>query len=176
MAKNKPVTDDLLARIGRYYSQQATKTVSEPRPLMDHEPTHETKARLKPDIIRLLYARGSIDQMQYGNANEIREIFEAVTAKFLSSSMGRISETDAPGFRSKHPLQSLHPKLRKNYLEKYLPWIRRQEKVRVNGVRQSEVTLTVLVGDATTGQMDTWQGWRHGTSVRALRASLDDYG
>jgi hypothetical protein len=136
--------------------------------------TPETARRLGPDIIELLRTRQTLSDAQALVAFEIRGIREALESRFLSSSFGRLRLSGSR--KTAHPLDGLPSSVLVNYMDRYVPWMRAVEVIFVRGVRMSELAMSIISNDKSTGSWDRECGWRKGTAKRALQNAIDLYG
>lgn len=136
--------------------------------------TPETARRLGPDIIELLRTRKTLSDAQALAAFEIRGIREALESRFLSSSFGRLRLSGSR--KTAHPLDGLPSAVLVNYMDRYVPWMRAIEAIFVRGVRMSELAMSIISNDKSTGTWDRERGWRKGTAKRALQDAIDRYG
>ena len=149
----------------------------------NYGPTPETRAKLRPDPILELYRAGVLDQRLAGAAQEIREIYEAVRGRFMSSHMGRLPEhiDGKPVARSnRHPLDGLEPSLRKRYVAAYMPWAGYMGRRGVPTAGVDRVAWLQLVVDAVIdghdpAELDARYGCPHGTAGGVLRDALGRY-
>ena len=86
--------------------------------------TAETKARLRPDQLLRLLGRGNPEPVHLDAAEDIRDIFEAVTRKIGVQAQdpgrplgGRRNRRPYP-----QPFEHLPPSLRARYVRNYRPW------------------------------------------------------
>lgn len=109
----------------------------------DPGPTPETKAKLRPDMLKALYAAGHLSEEQWVSAQEIREINWAVSALWFR---GNGKEGGGGSFTApRHHLDAMPPNLLRPYKNRYLPWMRRMEALHMGRDRWSEVITGVLI-------------------------------
>lgn len=86
--------------------------------------TEETRARLKPDQLLRLLRRGKLDQVHLDAAEEIREVFEALTRQ-IGAKAQNLARLPA-GRRNRRPVvqpvECLPPGLWACYVRNYRPW------------------------------------------------------
>jgi hypothetical protein len=140
------------------------------------EGTPETRARLGPDIIEMLRVRKTLTDAQALVAFEIRGIAESLESRFLASNMGGLGDRVMSSAKTRHPLDGLPRGLKANYLDKYIPWMRAMELIYDRGIRQSELAMSIILNDRSTGSWDKEHSWRKGTAKHMLRSSIDKYG
>lgn len=131
-------------------------------------PTPETKAKLRPDMLRALYAAGQLSDAQWVAAQEIREINWAVSALWFR---GSGKDSGSGSFTApRHHLDAMPPELLRPYKARYLPWMRQMEDIYMGNARWSEVITGVLVDSREPAYYGV-----HEFVVAAIKKGLDAY-
>ena len=94
-------------------------------------PTAETKARLKPDQLLRLIRSGKLEPVHLAAADEIRDIFEALTRQISASALDLTQPTAARTRRTKyaHPIERMKDIDRAAYVRKFRPWAQALSRV-----------------------------------------------
>lgn len=110
-------------------------------------PTPETRAKLRPDRLKELVAlgpdKGGIDQQQFVAGEEIRAIFDAISALWFRGSVS--SEEGGAVAVARHHLDALPAHILRPYKARYLPWMHKMERRRFVGLRWSEIIVGIIV-------------------------------
>lgn len=136
--------------------------------LPDPGPTPETRAKLRPDMLKALYAAGHLSEAQWVAAQEIREINWAISALWFrgSGKDGGGGSFTAP----RHHLDAMPPRLLRPYKTRYLPWMRQMETLHIARARLSEVIAGVLIDSREPGFYGPAE-----TVIATIRKGLDAY-
>lgn len=87
-------------------------------------PTAETKARLKPDQLLRLIRSGKLEPVHLAAADEIRDVFEALTRQISARALDLTRPSAARTRRTKyaHPIERMQENHRAAYVRKFRPW------------------------------------------------------
>ncbi len=127
-------TDDTLAAAGRVARHRARQAMAEAerhrrcgigaREAELAGGTEATKARLKPDQLLRLLKSGKLEQSHLDAAEEIRDVFEALTRQLGAKAQDLARQPS--GRRNRRPVtqpfERLPPGLRTCYVRNYRPW------------------------------------------------------
>ena len=106
-------------------------------------PTPETRAKLRADRVQELFAKGLIDDQQRAAAEEIRSIFDAISALWFR---GSVSSDNGGGVAvARHHLDALPLHILVPYKRRYLPWMHMMGAKRFKGLRHSEILIGIIV-------------------------------
>lgn len=117
--------------------------------------TEQTRARLKPDQLLRLLGRGKLDQVHLNAAEEIRDVFEAITRQIGAKAQDLTRQPS--GRRNRRPVvqpvERLPAGLRACYVRNYRPWAdvagatwwRKQGRAGVEELRVRHLALVIEI-------------------------------
>jgi hypothetical protein len=165
--------EDLLGRGGE----------SRPLPPSGDLPTPQTRARLVQDPVRHMLRKGTLEQEHVDAAEEIRDVFEAVTAGLLASARRLdvhevIAGSERRAFRQ--PIERLPERLGTLWRRRYKPWADAVDAVEVGRSANARwsalgLTIAVLVDGRTLNAIDRELRLRRGTAAAQFRGALHRY-
>lgn len=128
-------------------------------------PTPETKAKLRPDRLQELFAKGLVDDQQRSAAEEIREIIDAISALYLRSGG---MEMGGGSSRPRHWLDGMAPRLQRLHRTRYMPWVHAMEQQKFNGLTWLQIVVGIVI------DCHAVEDYPDGV-VGALKQALDAY-
>lgn len=142
-------------------------------------PTRQTAARLRPDIIRRLYATGRIADHHALAARQIRMVFEAVGRSMLPHLMPD-QWTGAPPKRrpGRDFLDRMNDYERHLWQHYYLPWtheIAVDIAAGLPGVRRLKLVIDVVVENCSLRETEFAYGLGRGRAIEYLISGLEKY-
>lgn len=151
-------------RLGRWSLPKKTKKSEAPE---RGDTTPETQAKLRPDPLDYLKRQGVLDEEMELAANEIRDIWEGITAKWFPQISGF---HDRAMYRQMHPQDGLSRKLFDAYMARYVPWSKSGK------IGEVATVFMVVVDGKACGEVDRRNGWLNGHCRDVVIKSLRRYG
>lgn len=142
-------------------------------------PTRQTAARLRPDIIRRLYATGRIADHHALAARQIRTVFEAVGRSMLPHLMLGQWTGAAPRRRpGRDFLDRMNEHERHLWQRYYLPWtheLAAEIAAGIPGVRWLKLVIDVVVENCALREIEFAYGLGRGRAIEYLVSGLEKY-
>ena len=160
-------------RLARHERERMTH----PKPLLDNQPTPETKARLRPSAVLRLHSTGAIGREEVQAADEIADVWQALTAAMFPA--GGYGGARRPGFGPRAG-PTVPPELWKAYL-RYRQWSAEVEEIRFVprfGDRSKnvlEVVIDVVCDGRSLRELEREIGMRNGGMTEVLANALKLY-
>jgi hypothetical protein len=143
------------------------------------EPTAQTVAKLRRDVVERLRQEGRLSEEQARAALEIRRVWEA----FGRGLFPRTRDLDRP--RRPHrgifddPVERLTDSEERAWRLRYRPWAREMSVEIVAGVvrvSRLQLVLDIVVDNFGIRQVEGWYRLRHGQAYDYVRSALARYG
>lgn len=141
----------------------------------EYGPTPETKRKLRPDPIEILWRNGTLDTKAWHAASEIRGIVERVAGRFVRSPAGWLGLLGTRVQTSPHHLDGVPLRLQSAYLNRYIPWARLVGGQRCGLTTCLDIVFSVLIDGVGVRSLERRWGLRHGSVTEALVDALRRY-
>lgn len=162
--------------LGRGVGAQALPASGDP-------PTPQTRARLGQDPVRHMLGKGTLEREHADAAEEIRDVFEAVTAGLFASARRLdveevISGAQRRAFRQ--PVERLPERLGVLWRRRYKPWADAVDGIKLGTTRNARwsalgLAIAVLVDGRSLHGIDRELKLRRGTAAAHFRGALHRY-
>lgn len=133
--------------------------------------------RLRPDTVTVLRQRGSLDQNHQFAAEEIHEIYGALTDGLTAKSRPpNEMRAKLRTLGSWHqPFERMSDRLVRLYHDHYRPWSIEASKRKLGSSTLLELTLNVLICGQSLHEIERGQNLRNGAASKHFREALQQY-
>lgn len=134
-------------------------------------------SRLQPDTIQIMRRKGSLDQNHQLAAEEIHEIYGALTDGLTAKSRPpNEMRAKLRTLGSWHqPFERMSDRLIRLYHDHYRPWSIEASKRKLGSATLLELTLNVLICGQSLHEIERGQNLRNGAASKHLKDALQQY-
>ena len=138
------------------------------------EPTPETKAKLKPDVMLRLVASGEPSEFLLASI-EIRDVYEGLCCSLFSRGINFDPKTGHTRRKFRHPVETMPKHLAALYDARYKPWANEMSRIGKYGATPLSVVVDILIDGVTLTEVDRRLRIRSGEAKKILCLSLRQY-
>lgn len=139
-------------------------------------PTVQTKAKLRKDVIKRMFDEGEIPEPLFDSAEEIHAVAMALQRGLFSGARDYAKPMVQSSLRGAVGIERLSASEARIYSECYAPWSLATGRIVLRaGVTRLALIWDVVIDNAGLRQTDLRHGLRNGTTSSQLRAGLTDY-